>query len=134
MPMAGDEPVCALSIAKQSSPFVQHKNTLLRSLSDPLTGSGSRSGKVFLAPQGAWASVQILWIADEPSTNDSIIPGFSGGFPDPQPVGDQRDELSVGGLVVETAHVLAEGLVQRLDAPAVPGDLDGVADRTLHLA
>ena len=33
---------------------------------------------------------------------------------DPEPVRDQRDELAVGRLVIQTAHVLAEGLVEGL--------------------
>ena len=59
---------------------------------------------------------------------------FSRALLDPQPVRDERDELAIGRLVVQAAHVLAERLIQRLDAPAVPGDLDGVADGALDLA
>ena len=44
------------------------------------------------------------------------------------------DKLAVGRLIIQRADVLAEGLVQRVDTPAVPRHLDGVANRAFHLA
>ena len=44
------------------------------------------------------------------------------------------DELAVGGLVFGRAYLAAKGAVERVDAPAVPGNLNGVADGALHLA
>ena len=67
--------------------------------------------------------IRNLW----PTIHAQMIGPFSWflcALANPQPVGNQRDELPVGGLVVQRADVPAERLVQRLDAPAVPGDLD----------
>lgn len=55
-------------------------------------------------------------------------------LPRTEPIRDQRDKLAVGRLIVQRADVLAEGLVQRVDAPAVPRHLDGMANRAFHLA
>lgn len=51
-----------------------------------------------------------------------------------EPIRDQRDELAVGRLIIQRTDVLAERLVQRVDAPAVPCHLDRVADGALNLA
>ena len=48
------------------------------------------------------------------SSVPSVIARFLRALLDPEPVRDQRDELAVGGLVVQAAHVLAERLVQGL--------------------
>ena len=49
-------------------------------------------------------------------------------------VGYHGDELAIGGLVLLGRHAAAEGLVQRVDAPSAPRHLNGMADRSLHLA
>ena len=58
----------------------------------------------------------------------------SGGLFDGEPVSDQGDEFSVGGLVVIVINFIAEDFVEIFDAPPVPGHLDGMADGAFHLA
>ena len=48
------------------------------------------------------------------SSVPSVIARFLRALLDPEPVRDQRDELPVGGLVIQRAHVLAERLVEGL--------------------
>ena len=45
-----------------------------------------------------------------------------------QTVSDHGDELRIRGLALDIAHGIAEELLQDLDIPSVPRDLDGVAD------
>ena len=47
-----------------------------------------------------------------------------------QPVGDQGDELRIGGLALGVAHSVAEEALQGVQISSVPGNLDGVADGT----
>ena len=46
----------------------------------------------------------------------------------------QGDELAVGGFLIGQRYAAAKGAVERIDAPAAPGNLDGVTDGALHLA
>ena len=46
----------------------------------------------------------------------------------------QGDELAVGGFLIGQRHAAAKGAVERVNTPAAPGNLDGVADSALHLA
>ena len=54
---------------------------------------------------------------------------FQGQF-----VGNQGNKFTVGGLIVFAVDLKAEKLVDVFDSSAGPGNLNGVADRTLHLA
>jgi len=49
-------------------------------------------------------------------------------------VSHKGDELAVGGFFLRDGHAAAEGAVERVDAPAAPGNLDGVADGAFHFA
>ena len=69
-----------------------------------------------------------------PSNHFPIRKSLLRALPRAEPIRDQRDKLAVGRLIVQRADVLAEGLVQRVDAPAVPRHLDGMANRAFHLA
>ena len=47
---------------------------------------------------------------------------------------EHRNEFPIGGLVFLGGDAAAEGLVQRVDAAAAPGDLDGMTDGAFDLA
>ena len=56
-----------------------------------------------------------------------------GGFElELQFVSNQGDELRIGGLALGVAHGVAEESLQGIQVAPIPGDLDGVADGTLH--
>ena len=49
-----------------------------------------------------------------------------------QPVRDQGDELTVGGLALGVTHRVAKEALQGVQVPTVPGYLYGVADGPLY--
>ena len=51
-----------------------------------------------------------------------------------QPVRDQSDELTIRRLALGVAHRVAKEALQGVQIAPVPGDLDGVANGTLHSA
>ena len=51
-----------------------------------------------------------------------------------QPVGNQGDELRIGGLAFRIGDGISEDALQRLQIAAIPGHLDGVADGSLDAA
>ena len=59
---------------------------------------------------------------------------FSGAVLQGQLIGDEGDELPIGGLFIGLGHIAAEGLVKGFNAAAAPGYFDGVTDGALHLA
>lgn len=48
-------------------------------------------------------------------------------------IGNEGDELPIGGLFIGLGYIAAEGLIQRFDAAATPGNFDGVTDGALLL-
>ena len=49
-------------------------------------------------------------------------------------VRDQGDEFRIGGLALGVAYCVAEEPLQSVQIAPIPGDLDGVANGTLHSA
>ena len=49
-------------------------------------------------------------------------------------VTEHGDEFAIGGLVLLRGHTATKRLVQRVDAAAAPGNLNGMADGPLYLA
>ena len=49
-------------------------------------------------------------------------------------IGNEGDELGIGGLALGVGHRVAEEALERFQITPVPRDLDGVADGTLDAA
>ena len=49
-------------------------------------------------------------------------------------IGDQGDELPIGWFFIGLGYITSKCLIQRFDAAAAPGYLDGMTDGALHFA
>lgn len=60
--------------------------------------------------------------------NPSILRRLGGLELKLQPVSNQRNKLTIGGLALGVAHRVAKEALQGVQVSPVPGYLDGVAD------
>ena len=78
------------------------------------------------------AFLTIISKARKPVVPQSVIPHLGALELQLQPVGNQGDELTIGGLSLGVGHRVAKEALEGVQISSVPGYLDGVADGPLY--
>ena len=74
----------------------------------------------------------LLLFGNSPLVGFSILGRLGGLHLQLELVGDQGDELTVGGLALGVADGVAEKSLECIQVASVPGHLNGMADGPLH--